>query len=107
MLAVRCEWLDDTADGIIDSGRFPDALAIEFPLKDGAPPTMGSPEGKTTTVPPPSLPLRGRPAAMVWLKIDTLSMRPRKLAVGRWPPLFGRRCPRSVHQRRPTKERLP
>lgn len=41
-LAVRCEWLDDTANGIIDSGRFPDAVAIEFPLKEGAPPTMGA-----------------------------------------------------------------
>jgi len=41
-LAVRCAWKDETPDGNVDTGRFPDAVAIEFPLKPGAPPTMGS-----------------------------------------------------------------
>lgn len=44
LLAVRCEWQDASVNGFVDSGRFPDAVALELPLKEGAPPMMGSKE---------------------------------------------------------------
>jgi len=41
-LALRLEWADEEPSGLIDTGRFPDAVAVELPLKAGAPPTMGA-----------------------------------------------------------------
>lgn len=43
-LAVRLVWRDATPDGNVETGRFADAVAVELPLKDDAPPTMGSKE---------------------------------------------------------------
>ncbi len=41
-LAVRVTWEDATPDGNVDTSRFADAVAIEFPLKGDSPATMGS-----------------------------------------------------------------
>lgn len=40
-LAVRIEWPDAVPDGNVDTGRFTDAVAVEFPQKADAPVTMG------------------------------------------------------------------
>lgn len=41
-IAWRVSWHDTTVDGNVDVGRFSDAVAIGFPLDEGAPPTMGA-----------------------------------------------------------------
>jgi hypothetical protein len=41
-IAWRVSWADATPDGNVDVGRFCDAVAIGFPLDEGAPPMMGS-----------------------------------------------------------------
>lgn len=40
-IAFRLSWPDETADGNVDSGRFSDAVALEFPLDAAAAPMMG------------------------------------------------------------------
>lgn len=42
-IAWRVSWPDKTVNGNVDTGRFSDAVAIGFPLDEGAPPTMGGP----------------------------------------------------------------
>jgi len=41
-VAWRLSWTDESADMNVDAGRFCDAVAIQFPLTQGAPFTMGA-----------------------------------------------------------------
>lgn len=41
LIAWRLEWKDPTHDANVDSGRFSDAVALQFPLEPLAPHTMG------------------------------------------------------------------
>lgn len=42
----RVSWADATADGNVDTARFADAVALEFPLDQAAAPMMGNKGGK-------------------------------------------------------------
>ncbi|MFQ5983915.1 MAG: ethylbenzene dehydrogenase-related protein [Alphaproteobacteria bacterium] len=45
-IAWRVSWEDQTLDGNVDVNRFSDAVALEFPLDDGAAPMMGDEESR-------------------------------------------------------------
>lgn len=44
-IAWRVTWDDPAADGNVDTGRFSDAVAVEFPVNKDAAATMGNPDG--------------------------------------------------------------
>jgi hypothetical protein len=44
-IAWRLQWNDPTPDGNVDTSRYTDAVALQFPLVDNAAITMGQPEG--------------------------------------------------------------